>query len=101
MDLWIRSQSKKRIKKVKDIYYQKIGEEFCVVDDDIVFGKYKSSERALEVLDEIQYLLQPKVYVNEDVFIPNKEITSSGMFVKNKPEIEYYNVPIIYEMPKE
>ena len=73
-NLWIRNQSKKQIIKVNHIY----------IDGESIFaehnwlGDYKTKERALEVLDEIQEMLQTRQCYN------------------------HYNVVnLIFEMPKE
>ena len=61
MDLWIRSQDRKRITKVEDIYiaYDEINSVAYIGNTMIGhLGRYKTFDRALEVLDEIQDLLQ-------------------------------------------
>ena len=86
MELWIRSQDKTRLLKIFEIYiagtyenelranYQSYYSGCSHID----IGKYKTKERALEVLDEIQEIL---VQVND----PNLTI-----------------LPIlVYEMPSE
>ena len=61
MDLWIRSQDKNKlcVAKFFELDNDKTG-IFCFNGESysIFAGKYKSKERALEVLDEIQDLLQ-------------------------------------------
>ena len=68
MELWIRSQDKKRLLKVFDVYIggtynstikANFGAHYggCQY---VELGEYKSTSRALEVLDEIQkYILLP------------------------------------------
>ena len=52
MDLWVRSQDRKRLLKVDLL---SIKDFFNIVSDDFyVLGTYETEERALEVLDEIQ-----------------------------------------------
>ena len=66
MDLWVRSQDKNILQKVKKLYVTTYAEEngygiydIQEVDDcDIPLGFYKTRERALEVFDAIQDLLQ-------------------------------------------
>lgn len=61
MDLWIRSQNKEMLTKVNmvDLASDSDLEIVCVFDrDDYTLGKYKTKERALEVLDEIQNMLE-------------------------------------------
>lgn len=92
MELWIRSQDKNNLIKVYDIWIDNTDmiDKSCVsimANSNFSFelGTYKSKERALEVLDEIQeYLKAPKVMINEF------------------GNIDYLNVDVkIYEMPKE
>lgn len=66
MDLWIRSQDKSNLKKVNNIYAEKIEKDFeswvdniycrpyVITSDNGNLGFYATKERALEVLDEIQ-----------------------------------------------
>lgn len=55
MDLWVRSQDRSILKKVNTIGIVE-GRDFWSIDENLIvsFGKYKTKERALEVLDEIQ-----------------------------------------------
>ena len=59
MELWIRSQDKTFLRKVNTIGIVE-GRDFWSIDENLTisFGKYKTKERVLEVLDEIQDLLQ-------------------------------------------
>ena len=91
MELWIRSQDKDILLKVdslliddnnNDIYTQ------CWVGVNLetyTLGKYKTKERALEVLNEIQEKLK--------------------VIMTNEAGVEYilarHLVPIIYEMPQD
>ena len=72
MELWVRSQDREKLRKIIDFKYQKGTLE--TYDDVIVgttqydewevLGKYKSKERALEVLDEIQNKICPQDCIN-------------------------------------
>lgn len=75
MNLWIRSQNRAALVKVDELYVQKNYGEYLVTDvpidypnnetyAGINFGTYKTKERALEVLDEIQR----KLGINEKYF---------------------------------
>ena len=63
MELWIRSQDKTRLVKVCSLAYGEYNEihyliGYCVNEiDNYDLGTYKTKERALEVLDEIQNIL--------------------------------------------
>ena len=78
MELWIRSQDKTTLEKVSTIQLCENPDRswFFNTDLGLILGKYKSKERALEVLDEIQ-----------------NEIS--------KKNLGYPNYTGIYEMPKE
>lgn len=62
MELWIRSQDKRILQKTDNIYLDANygNKRICNYVDDYKteLGTYKTKERALEVLDEIQDLLQ-------------------------------------------
>lgn len=59
MELWIRSQGRTFLRKVNTIGIVE-GRDFWSIDENLTvsFGKYKTKERAIEVLDEIYDLLQ-------------------------------------------
>ena len=101
MELWIRSQNKKILQKVNKLYATTYSEEAGYgiydlsyddledIDDcDVPLGFYKSKERALEVLDEIQ----KQIYNCGKSFI---ETDDNGI----PSNLKYYSN--VYEMPKE
>ena len=77
MDLWIRSQDRKRLVKVFDIYIggtygNEIKANYAGYYSGCSYtnlGEYKTEERALEVLDEIQKLLIPTYLISNISFI--------------------------------
>lgn len=102
MELWIRSQDKMNLVKIKQISinyrdnrqiianyipeaYENAGEYYELL------GTYKTKERALEVLDEIHSILQ----INAGFDIYSKLGGFSNGFN------EKYNFVPVYEMPKE
>lgn len=91
MELWIRSQDRMKLcnAKVFSLDNDQTG-IFCnSCEDSYVFaGKYKTKERALEVLDEIQYYIQNQ---GKTFAVPNK----NGII------IDYKYCGSVYEMPKE
>lgn len=112
MELWIRSQDKKILQKVNKLYVATYSEEVGYgiydlryddledIDDcDILLGFYKSKERALEVLDEIQNILKPHLIIkNSGKIIGAFEdtIIREGATYETKELTTY-----VYEMPKE
>ena len=100
MELWIRSQDKAILQKVNRLYVCKCAEEkgygiydllYNDLDDcDVPLGFYKTRERALEVLNEIQSFLLG----NRKNWCENKNYTGMGIIseiTKNQ----------IYEMPED
>lgn len=75
MELWIRSQDGILLEKAEAIkiadYDGTIG---IVINNDYVFGEYKTKERAIEILDEIQnYILLPNTDNSAYVYKMPKE----------------------------
>lgn len=94
MELWIRSQDRESIFKVKSIFYSTNDENehlirSIIVDDVkngiIKLGQYSTKERALEVLDEIQNKIN-LINLGHDF---------------GSPMIDLKNPTYIYQMPKE
>ena len=117
MYLWIRSQDKTELVKSSRI---KITENFETKDgittnDYTIYnfdgvhinhlGKYKTKERALEVLDEIQRLLTPQIITLTDNIKKNNkdaELTNVFGIVKSGQVIDIKELStVVYEMPKD
>ena len=104
MDLWIRSQDKKLLIKVKHI--MRISNRIFSGD---TLGEYDSEERALEVLDEIQNLLQPRIIVNKELDAEQENALCYFLSSKNvgkvmpRSIVDMNCIPldtIVYEMPE-
>lgn len=76
MDIWIRSQTKKSL--IKGKYIGLSPSNLSVLADDIVVGKYETTERCIEILNDIQYKL-------------TRNITNLNGYTKSF---------IVYEMPE-
>ena len=93
MELWIRSQKNEKLRqglfKVNEIELGDCdGDMDCLVINNLYcVGIYKTKERALEVLDEIQNILKPQEY----------EIEKGNGYYTKSTNISTY----VYEMPKE
>lgn len=65
MELWVRSQDKRILQKVDNIFLDANYENKRISTydgDNVELGTYKTKERAIEVLDEIQnYILLPNI----------------------------------------
>ena len=105
MELWIRTQDKKDLIKVDYISYEiAIEDKHILWYKSIDLGTYKTEERALEVLDEIQELLDPKPrwICTQHTEFDSKEKGLIGFATyKEEPKIEKLSDTIVYEMPKE
>lgn len=107
MELWIRSQDKEALMKVNNgvLYHQTEDMRDCIVINESpsyyhIIGAYKTKERALEVLDEIQNLLQPKIIYTQKEPIETFEL---GVYkLKQDVDIKIQEVNrIVYEMPQD
>ena len=88
MELWIRSQDRKSLKKVCDLSEHFGNAKYGVYEDVLPLGYYETEERALEVLDEIVDLMLPvKEGLDE-----NGEYSCKGCFA-NK-DMMYYEMPL-------
>ena len=88
MELWIRSQDREHLIKTTDIDLD-CDDKRAILINNYHMGVYKSKERALEVLDEIQDLFI-KQHISEST------INKDGI-VFNTEQLN----SIVYEMPKE
>ena len=116
MELWIRSQDGERLTRCYDLraYYAK-QDDVWVIEDCDDLGSYKTRERVLQILDEIQRLIKGRYLMKQtsDVIFDAKTIESARQYFENQNEIplicgdsNFDIVPIsteivIYQMPKE
>ncbi len=106
MDLWIRSQDKMNLVKIRQISlnYSNTKQIIANYMPDIfensgkyyeLLATYETKERALEILDEIQQILKSETIETETKYIDNQvyetKITRKPLIPKNI---------VIYEMPK-
>lgn len=71
MELWIRSQNRALLIKSPELRYNQKGDAHSILAYDTlgayrILGTYKTRERALEILDEIQKLLKT-AELNNDI----------------------------------
>lgn len=60
--MWVRSQNREVLINVNNLYINQRGNEYSIIvdycnDNWFALGTYKSKERAIEVLDDIQHYL--------------------------------------------
>lgn len=106
MELWIRSQDREYLMKINRIDYDySLGEHEILVNGyQTLVGKYKSKERALEVLDEIQSILLPNIklitrnYSDEEL----KECSIKDLVIPPIEDVKIQELSTyVYEMPKD
>ena len=68
MELWVRSQDKRILQKVDNIFLDANYENKRISTydgDNVELGAYKTKERAIEVLNEIQNILKPQLIIKD------------------------------------
>lgn len=108
-DLWLRSQDKENLIKVINC---KVNENKVIAYDEnsyiaINIGEYKTKERALEVLDEIQTRLMPNYKgllenYEKNIFGDTSKLTNIVAIQQPDSSLEIHELStIVYEMPEE
>ena len=90
MELWIRSQNKRELRPNPKLGIDEIKDKFYILDrfnfeEATILGTYKTEQRALEVLNEIQKKIN-LINLGHDF---------------GSPMIDLKNPTYIYEMPEE
>ena len=92
MDLWIRSQNKKELIPNPKLGIDQCENRYYIVDrynfeNAFILGEYKSKERALEVLDEIEnHLINSSFAKKTNGLGEVKDIIPNPLFVYEMPE---------------
>ena len=95
MELWIRSQDRKKLMKVDEVKIETVkdGNTF-IYSHATDLGTYETKERALEVLEEIQNILRGKYAMSFDY-----KVSLNG-FKKEEVQLMLEQMAV-YEMPLE
>lgn len=116
MELYVRSQDKERLERFNNATISSaiiLGkEEYYVLINFTIFGTYKTKQRAIEVVNEIQKSLDTNIVVLKNVdretdFKSFSEYLDSPVVALNdpkgeKPSMEYLSPSsVVYEMPQE
>ena len=97
MNLWIRSQDKKALIPINKMLTISCSSMFY---DGIILGVYKTEQRALEILDEIQNILKPKIIYNQSN--PIETMNDAIYQIKQDVDMKIQELSTyVYEMPKE
>ena len=111
MELWIRSQNGKALMKCTMLNLDNDETGIFVYNDDnymIMAGKYKSKDRAFQILNEIQSILQPRIFYHEPInavdYRDMIESYSNDVVLQTTQKVEMelkQSGQIVYQMPKE
>ena len=107
MELWIRSQNKRRLRKTDIINYNYDAGSHIVYCNGYPAGTYATKERCLEIIDEIQKLLYCDfVTVNSNNAMDLEKVMemiieqgSSVFHFPKETSVEYHST-VVYEMPE-
>lgn len=104
MDLWIRSQDRKKLINVNELKIETVKDGNTFIYSDVTdLGTYSTKERALEVLEEIQMLLTPKMIIkNEgrDCVALDGTIYRTNLVSNVNSDIQQLST-YVYQMPEE
>ena len=111
MNLWVRNQDKTIFQKVDNLLISDGDNEegtFNIYTNSLlvqnVLGRYKTKERALEVLDEIQNILKPKYILNTSSIKPDGDFYEENgvIFQKYNANARIQELStFVYQMPAE
>lgn len=97
MELWIRSQDRYNLIRVKNIRCSYGVDGYKIIADDTTVGNYSSEKRTLEVLDEIQNILNLK-----DMYKYDRELVLKSWENVDQEQVKIVRqLMCVYEMPKE
>lgn len=101
MNLWIRTQNKIKLTKVNDIIIHEVSDGFQIKNYSgnnyvIILGLYKTKERALEVLDEIEERI---MIINTISLVKDNVSLIAYKNALSEEKIKGIGYP--YQMPKE
>lgn len=100
MNLWVRSQDKELLMKSPELRYNQKGNDYSILAYDSlgvyrILGTYKTKERALEVLDEIEERI---MLINTINIVKDRD---SLIAYKNAlPEEKIKGLSYPYQMPE-
>ena len=96
-----------KLVKVNYCYIREWQDHFAIegetFDSAPIVGEYKTKERALEVLDEIQRILHPTVFMSGEISTDDNNWLENGiMYQKYKDNFNIQELSTyVYQMPEE
>lgn len=110
MELWIRSQDREILRVNPELEIYEYGKEnFLVLDTKShtsydkakILGRYKNKTRALEILDEIQKILEPKMIIKAEEKPFEPKLDDAVLKINSTYETVIPLENIVYKMPEE
>ena len=102
--LYIRTQDRMTLVPFdKQISISKANQFNMVFDnsDTLPLGTYKSKERALEVLDEIEQHVLGRMVLPESTYEMREDLAIGSSAYVNVESENIISLPLVYQMPKE
>lgn len=107
MNLWVRSQKKAYLINISNLIIEEYngyyGIETKTGESIFELGTYKTKERAIEVLDEIQNILKPKYILDTSSIKPNGDFYEENEMIFQdytaNAKIEELST-FVYQMPE-
>lgn len=96
MEFWTRTQNKKGLCRLKDIYIREENSTFVLENKHYLLGTYKTEERALDILNEINFGIMyfGLSYSELKALAKSENIKMQGNFVFNaNTNVAVYNMP--------
>ena len=108
MNLWVRSQYKEMLFKVNNNLIIRHNDNvengmYFIECDSCKIAMYKTREKALKVLDEIQNILKPKYILDSSSIRPDDSWVKNGIIMQKynaNAKIEELST-FVYQMPKD
>ena len=105
MELWIRTQRKERLCRTYNFVIREANKQgyYAIAENrnknTIEYGIYKTKERALEVLDEIQKIFKPQLIIKDSGKIVG---SFEDAIIRESATYEFKELSTyVYEMPEE
>lgn len=119
MEIWIQSQDKRHLKKVNDILvfnskfipdeivcYRPNDKDFLIKCDNLTFGRFTTKEQAMQVIEDIKKLIQPKMIIKFNSLKSQKDLqryqdATDRIVLNNTENIEYILTEKFYQIPED
>ena len=98
MELWIRSQYKDQLTKANNLFIDgEYTSDFQICDDGVILARYKTKERAFEVLNEIQAIILYSGLTNDEL---KENFKRNNITICSQCEFNNITNICLYQMPE-